>query len=385
LSSVSLAAVGPSAYWYLARGTGAVSLVLLTAAVLLGVMDSIRVAFAPRWPRFAIDSLHRDVSLLVIVLLLVHIVTSVLDSFAPIRLVDAVVPLTSRYRPLWMGLGAVSFDLLVALAATSLLRRRLGYRAWRGIHWLAYASWPVAVAHGLGTGSDVKAAWMLVLTAVCIAAVVAAVGVRIALARDDAPAWRVTGGLLAVATPIALLAFTMIGPLQKGWARRAGTPLNLLGVPARAGAATAAGGSGAAAPRAPASAASAAPARVDTLKAPFSAQLSGTVTQTQEPDGAIVDLALRVSGGASGNLRVRMAGAPIDGGGLSMTGSQVDLSAVGLASVMEGRILSLRGDQFLARVRDSSGSVVDLQASLNIDGQTGDVTGTMSATPVASP
>jgi hypothetical protein len=80
-----------------------------------------------------------------------------------------------------------------------------------------------------------------------------------------------------------------------------------------------------------------------------------------------------------------MAGAPIDGGGLSMTGSQVDLSAVGLASVMEGRILSLRGDQFLARVRDSSGSVVDLQASLNIDGQTGDVTGTMSATPVASP
>ena len=91
-----------------------------------------------------------------------------LDSFAPIRLIDAVIPFASTYRPLWLGLGALSFDLLIALVVTSLVRRRLGYRAWRTIHWLAYASWPVAVFHGLGTGSDTKVWWMLALTAACV-------------------------------------------------------------------------------------------------------------------------------------------------------------------------------------------------------------------------
>src|SRR5947209_12061135 len=153
---LGLAAAGPRAYWYLARGTGVVSLLLLTAIIVLGVMGPLRVT-VPRWPRFAIDGLHRDLSLLVMAVLVVHIATSVLDGFAPIAWLDAVIPLGSQYRPLWLGLGALSFDLLLALVITSLVRRRLGYRAWRAIHWAAYASWPVAVAHGLGTGSDAAA------------------------------------------------------------------------------------------------------------------------------------------------------------------------------------------------------------------------------------
>src|SRR5436305_8519519 len=165
--------LGPSAYWYLARWTGAVSLILLTASVLFGILGPLRFA-APRWLRFAIDMLHRDVSLLVLVVLAVHIVTSVLDSFAPIQLTDAIIPFVSAYRPLWMGLGALAFDLLVALVITSLLRRQIGYRGWRAIHWLAYASWPVAVLHGLGTGTDTKVWWMLILTVACVAAVAVA-------------------------------------------------------------------------------------------------------------------------------------------------------------------------------------------------------------------
>ena len=128
---VALATAGPSVYWYLARGTGAVALVLLTISVVLGILGSLRFAVAPRWPRFAIDTLHRDVSLLVIVLLVVHIITSVLDSFAPIKLTDAVIPFVSSYRPLWLGLGALAFDILLALVVTSLVRRRLGYGRWR--------------------------------------------------------------------------------------------------------------------------------------------------------------------------------------------------------------------------------------------------------------
>ena len=118
---------------------------------------------SPRWPRFVLDSLHRNVSLLAVAFLLVHILTAVLDSFAPISLTDAIVPFGGSYRPFWLGLGAVAFDLLLAVALTSIVRRRLGYGAWRATHWLAYACWPIALLHGLGTGSDVKSTWLLAL------------------------------------------------------------------------------------------------------------------------------------------------------------------------------------------------------------------------------
>ncbi len=201
------------------------SLLLLTAIVVLGVMGPLRVA-APRWPRFAIDGLHRDLSLLVMAVLVLHIATSVLDGFAPIAWLDAVIPLGSKYRPLWLGLGALSFDLLLALVITSLVRRRLGYRTWRAVHWAAYASWPVAVAHGLGTGSDAASAWMLFLTAVCVAAVVVAVAIRIG--RSDEPNVRVPAIAVTIITPLALVILAIAGPLAPNWARRAGTPVRLV-------------------------------------------------------------------------------------------------------------------------------------------------------------
>jgi sulfoxide reductase heme-binding subunit YedZ len=204
--------LSPTAYWYLARGTGVVSLLLLTASVVLGILGSVRFAAAPRWPRFAIDAVHRDLSLLVIVVLAIHVLTSVLDGFAPIRLLDGVIPFVTPYRPLWMGLGTLAFDLLLAIAFTSLIRRRLGYRTWRAIHWLAYASWPVAVLHGLGTGSDVKQWWMLGLTVACIVAVLVAVWTRIAQASERA-ALRAPATALTVITPIGLAIFTLAGPL----------------------------------------------------------------------------------------------------------------------------------------------------------------------------
>ncbi len=364
-----LATIGPSAYWYLARGTGAVALVLLTASVVLGILGSLRFT-APRWPRFAIDSLHRDVSLLVLALLALHIVTSVLDGFAPIKLTDAVIPFASAYRPLWMGLGALSFDLLLALVITSLMRRRLGYRSWRAIHWLAYASWPIAVFHGLGTGSDTKLWWMLALTAACVAAVVAAVFVRIARA-DDSETVRAPVVLLSIATPLAIAFFTVIGPLQPHWSRRAGTPPSLLSHNFSPVATSA---------RVRTASTSARSTTASTLRAPFSADLHGHVTQHAASNGAIVDLALRVSGGARGRLRVRLAGTPVAGGGLSLAGSQVDLLARGLPSVMEGKVVFLQGGHLVAHVAGSDGSTLQLRADLDIDTADDAVSGTLHAT-----
>jgi sulfoxide reductase heme-binding subunit YedZ len=360
------AAAGPSAYWYLARGTGAVALVLLTASVVLGVLGSVRFA-AASWPRFTIDALHRDVSLLVLAVLVLHIITSVLDSFAPITLLNAVIPFGSSYRPLWLGLGALSFDLLLALLVTSLLRRRFGYRSWRAIHWLAYLSWPVAVFHGLGTGSDTKAWWMLALTAACVAAVLVAVWVRVATIGPEHANIRGPALALSIALTAGLLIFALAGPFQRGWARRAGTPTSLLASHATTRLVVSR------APRASTT------VRVTHRPRPFSARISGTISQTSEPDGAIIDLALNLTGGERGNLRVRLAGQPADGG-ISMTGSQVDLAVVGYSSAMQGQITSLEGQHFGARVTDGSGSALRLRVNLNIDDQAGTVTGSLVAT-----
>jgi sulfoxide reductase heme-binding subunit YedZ len=359
--------VGPSAYWYLARGTGAVALVLLTASVVIGVLGSLRFS-GGRWPRFAIDTVHRDVSLLVMVVLVIHIVTSVLDRFAPIALTDAVIPFASGYRPLWLGLGALSFDLLLALVITSLLRRRLGYARWRAIHWLAYACWPVAVLHGLGTGSDTRVWWMLALTAACVAAVAWAVLTRVARGAPVESALRLPATLMGVVIPFGLAVFTLAGPLQRGWARQAGTPSRLL-----------AGGQSAPATAAKPTARHVSHRSTASTRT-FSAGLSGHLTQTSVANGAIVDLSLRLVGSRRGRLRVRLGGTPIPGSGLSMTGSQVDLIADGLPAVMQGRVVSLRGEEFRARVH-GAGSALAVHARLRIDTHTNDVSGALDVAP----
>ena len=223
-----LGSVGPSVYWYLTRSTGVVSLLLLTVTMVLGVIDVTRWS-TPSWPRFVLDSLHRSVSLLVLVFLGLHILTAVLDSFAPISLLEAIVPFIGSYRPLWLGLGAVAFDLLLALAITSLMRQRLGHRAWRITHWLAYACWPIALLHGLGTGSDVKSAWSLVLTAICVVAVATAVCVRALRGWPELRGVRSGALALTAILAVALIALAAGRSARHGWARRSGTPSSLLG------------------------------------------------------------------------------------------------------------------------------------------------------------
>ena len=168
--------------WYVSRGTGLVALVLLTLTLLGGIL--VRGGVAPaRLPRFVLWGLHRNVALLTLVFLTLHITTVIADAYVPIDLVDAFVPFVSAYRPVWLGLGTVALDLLLAIVVTSLLRARIGHRAWRAVHWLAYALWPTAVLHGFGTGSDVGHLWFLSVTLACVAAVGAAVAWRLSFAR----------------------------------------------------------------------------------------------------------------------------------------------------------------------------------------------------------
>lgn len=352
------------AFWYLTRSTGVVALLLLTAVVVLGALGPMRLAPSRRWPRFAVSTLHRELSLLVMVVLAIHIATSVIDGFAPIGWLDAVIPFGSPYRPLWLGFGALAFDLLVAVIVTSLIRVRLGYERWRAVHWLAYVSWPITVLHGLGTGSDTKQGWMLVLTAACVAVVLIAVVVRVGrgqAASDARAAWVA----LALLTPLGSAVFALVGPLQPGWAGRAGTPAKLLYSSAPKVTAARVGGPAAAVP----------------MHA-FSAGVSGELRSRNVAGGALIDLAMRLRGGASGRLRVRLAGAPLQSGGLSLTGSQVDLSQPALHSVLAGTVTSLNGGDIRAHVTGPGGLAMELRANLHIDQQGGTVSGLLHATPV---
>jgi sulfoxide reductase heme-binding subunit YedZ len=363
---VILAAAGPSPLWYLSRGTGAITLVLLSAAVMLGITGTLRWRLGARTPRFVVDGLHRNVSLLVVVLLAAHIATSLLDPFAHLRLLDAVVPLASRYRPLWLGFGALAFDLLIALVVTSMLRARLGLRAWRAVHWAAYLCWPVAVLHGLGTGTDARSVWLQVLTAACVAGVVAALAARVLRDWPTRAALRLGALALVAASVAGTVAFTLQGPLKPGWARRAGTPPTLL-----------------AAARSPVVTRTvSAPA---TVALPFAAPLDGTSRQIGSGgDGrAQVDIAARIRvAGAPLQLALRLSGEALPGGGLRMVSSNVRLGPGGRADLYRGRVVGLRGDLVVARLTSSGARPVQLRLALRIDAG-GAVVGTAAAQEVA--
>lgn len=178
-----LATTSPT-LWYATRATGIVALVLLTGTTVLGLLTAGRMQ-TRGWPAFAQADLHKRVSLLALVFLAIHVLTAVLDTYVHIGWVAIVVPFASVYRPFWTGLGAVGVDLLIAVAVTSALRTRLSARTWRAVHWLSYGSWPVAMAHSLGEGTDAARLWMDVLAALCGAAVAVALGWRIAQSRRE--------------------------------------------------------------------------------------------------------------------------------------------------------------------------------------------------------
>ncbi len=171
-------ATSSTALWYTTRATGIVALVLLTGTLVLGILTAGRVR-TRSWPAFAQADLHKRVSLLAMVFLAFHMLTSVLDTYVHVGWAAIVVPFASPYRPVWTGLGTVGVDLLLAVAISSAFRQRIRARTWRGIHWLAYGSWPVAMAHSLGMGTDASKLWMDGLAVLCSLVVIGSLAWRI--------------------------------------------------------------------------------------------------------------------------------------------------------------------------------------------------------------
>jgi len=171
------------ALWALGRGTGVVALILLTITVVLGILTrSGRPAFG--LPRFAVTLVHRNSALIGTVFVLIHVVSLLFDPYAQLRVLDFFVPFLGSYHPLWLGLGTVGADLLIAIMVTGLLRRWIGQRAFRVVHWATYLLWPVAFFHSIGTGTDASNGLFILVAVACFAAVAGSV------------IWRLSGSFL---------------------------------------------------------------------------------------------------------------------------------------------------------------------------------------------
>jgi len=170
--------------WNLGRGSGVVTLVLLTIALVLGI-GTRSGRPAPWLPRFAVAALHRNTSLLATVFLALHVVLLLFDPYAQLDVLDTVFPFLAGYAPFWVGLGTLTLDVLLALVITSLVRRRLGLGAWRVVHWAAYAAWPVALVHALGAGTDAGTGWFLILAGVCALTVAGALAWRLSTSFSE--------------------------------------------------------------------------------------------------------------------------------------------------------------------------------------------------------
>jgi DMSO/TMAO reductase YedYZ heme-binding membrane subunit len=348
------AATSSQLLWYTTRATGIVALVLLSASVVLGLLTTLRVR-TRTWPRFTLQDLHRRVSLLAVVFVALHVITTVSDSYAPIGWISVVVPFTSAYRRLWLGLGTVSVDLLLAITVSSLLRHRINPRTWRALHWLAYASWPLAVVHGLGTGTDPHLRWVILLVVGCVTAVLAALAWRLLTGWPARAAVRVAAGVTSAVAVIALVAWTANGPLRPGWAARAGTPRALLVGAQKAGAAVPVPSS----PTPPTTSAASLP------PPPYQSAFEGTINQQTLSNATVrVEIKGATSGTLAASIDIVIVGAPDGSGGVAMQQGQATFGPTGSPAQYRGEIVGLEGSRVLLSLSDQVGSRLDLQVDL---------------------
>lgn len=218
----------PSPLWFLDRSAGEVTLLLMSAVMIFGI---IRAAVPARFP-FLIEGAHINLALLTVVFAGLHVVGALLDPFARLGPIDALVPFVSAYRGTWLGLGVISGYLYAATIAISWPARRLSRATWLWLHRGMYVAWVVALLHSLGTGSDARNQLFLLLDVAAVAGVLV-----VFLAFRVLEGWRTLPPLWAALAVVAVLATTAIGvwavegPLQPGWARSSGTPPDLLRSP----------------------------------------------------------------------------------------------------------------------------------------------------------
>ena len=337
---------------------------------MLGVAGATRWR-STRWPRFVVAGLHRNLTLLALVFIALHVITTVADGYAPISLLNAVIPFTSPYRPLWLGLGA----------------RRLRSPARVDDHE------PAARAHRL---RQLAGAALACVRLVAHRARARARHRHRRARRLDAgdrrgkrrAAWsaRFSGGSSADRATPALRTATTIGTIAiplviGGWylARACASRLGGAGRHAALAARTLHHGAAAVARTAAAASVPALPT------SSFTGTFSGRVRESsQDANGRVlVNISGRTSGGSAGVLWIRLQGEPIDGGGVSMTASGASYGPASFPDAYVGKIVGLEGTRILLSLNGQANKL-SLLLDLRVDSATGTATGTVHGQADAS-
>lgn len=164
-------------WWFLARGSGVVAWLFLTASVLWGIFLSTDLFPKHRRPAWLLD-LHRWLGGLTVAFMVVHVASLIADSYVQFNLVDVLVPFASEWRPVPVALGVLGMWGLVAVEATSLAMKRLPKRTWRAIHLTSYATFWLSGLHGAFAGTDALQPLFAISLAVSVVAVVFTVTYR---------------------------------------------------------------------------------------------------------------------------------------------------------------------------------------------------------------
>lgn len=167
--------------WYVTRISALVAYLALTASVLYGLLLSTKLLdrIAHRAVSF---TLHQDLASIGLALALVHAAVLMIDRSVPYSPLEVVVPFSGPYRPLWVGIGQIALGLTIIVLVSFYVRRRIGQKTWRQVHYVSFLAFLGATVHGLMAGTDSGASWAFAGYLVAITSVCLLLAYRVALA-----------------------------------------------------------------------------------------------------------------------------------------------------------------------------------------------------------
>lgn len=344
--------------WIMARSGGFVAYALLALAVIEGLTLSLRWQHPIRWPRLINNEMHQYLTLLALFFTVIHGLAVWIDPFTTFKPVEVLVPFLAHYRPIWVGLGIVSFYLGIAVALSFYLRPKFGYAWWKKFHYFTYLVFILATLHGIATGSDTRTTWALAIYGVSSGMILFLTVLRLVRPKekDAKPAY----GYAAACVALALfgLSWTMAGPLKSGWnviannGHGSGGKVNV-----------------------------ASPVNSSIMVLPLTSAFQGTVSANGPDGNGVVTLKLQTQLQSSGTLDILLQGFLVEDGGLEVTTGKV-LLADTQGHVYQGRVTTLRGSHLVALLASSSSSPKQIQATVDLgtlDLQSGTVSGQIVA------
>lgn len=156
--SASIFGADVKAYWYISRGSGFVGLSLIWLSMVLGLLVTNKMArFWPGVP--ASFAIHEYVSLLGLAFVVLHGMILMGDQYINFNLFSVLVPFASNYKPFWVGLGQLGFYGFLVLSLSFYIRKQIGQKIWRSLHYLSFITYIFALVHGITSGTDTSLSW----------------------------------------------------------------------------------------------------------------------------------------------------------------------------------------------------------------------------------